>query len=135
MTTTNWANDDAVIDAATRLATTLGDDPNHTVAAAAMDLSGTIHAAVNNHHFTGGPCAELVVLGLAAVLKRKIARHRAWMARAYALGMGAGTQVVTTLHFTLAFGNPDELTRDLLMLAGWVINIAVAEWGIRNRSN
>lgn len=66
MTTTNWANDDAVIDAATRLATTLGDDPNHTVAAAAMDLSGTIHAAVNNHHFTGGPCAELVVLGLAA---------------------------------------------------------------------
>lgn len=41
-------------------------DPNHTVAAAAMDTTGRIYAAVNDYHFTGGPCAELVVLGLAA---------------------------------------------------------------------
>ncbi len=82
MTTTNWANDDAVIAAATRLATALGDDPNHTVAAAAMDLSGTIHAAVNNHHFTGGPCAELVVLGLAA------AAHAGPLATMVAVGDG-----------------------------------------------
>ena len=33
---TGWANDDAVIVAATELAATLGDDPNHTVAAAAL---------------------------------------------------------------------------------------------------
>ncbi|MDO5676451.1 MAG: hypothetical protein Q4G35_02960 [Propionibacteriaceae bacterium] len=65
-TPTGWANDDAVIAAATELAATLGDDPNHTVAAAAMDLQGNILAGVNNHHFNGGPCAELVVLGMAA---------------------------------------------------------------------
>lgn len=63
---TGWANDDAVIDAASRLAASLGSDPNHTVAAAAMDLHGNIFAGVNNHHFTGGPCAELVVLGMTA---------------------------------------------------------------------
>ena len=55
-----------VIDAAQALATTLGKNPNHTVGAAAMDTSGQIHTAVNVHHFTGGPCAELVVLGVAA---------------------------------------------------------------------
>ncbi|MFE9643364.1 ASCH domain-containing protein [Streptomyces sp. NPDC006365] len=55
-----------VIEAAERLATALGSDPNHTVAAAAMDTAGRIHEAVNVYHFTGGPCAELVVLGAAA---------------------------------------------------------------------
>ena len=61
-----WVNDAAVIAAATELAATLGHDPNHTVAAAAMDLAGEIHVGVNNFHFNGGPCAELVVLGIAA---------------------------------------------------------------------
>ncbi|MDO5645875.1 MAG: ASCH domain-containing protein [Dermabacter sp.] len=55
-----------VVDAAERLAATLEAGPHHTVAAAAMDTSGVIHTAVNVHHFTGGPCAELVALGAAA---------------------------------------------------------------------
>ncbi|WP_243062267.1 ASCH domain-containing protein [Humibacter sp. RRB41] len=55
-----------VLDAALRQAESLTGDPNHTVAAAAMDLTGRIFTAVNDYHFTGGPCAELVVLGLAA---------------------------------------------------------------------
>lgn len=55
-----------VIDAAEALARTLGDNENHTVAAAVMDVDGRIHEAVNVYHFTGGPCAELVALGVAA---------------------------------------------------------------------
>lgn len=55
-----------VIEAAEELAATLGADKNHTVAAAAMDTNGVIHRAVNVYHFTGGPCAEFVVMGLAA---------------------------------------------------------------------
>lgn len=56
-----------VIAAAERLAGTLDEtDQHHTVAAAAMDTAGRIHSAVNVYHFTGGPCAELVVLGVAA---------------------------------------------------------------------
>lgn len=54
------------IEAAEALALTLGSDPNHTVAAAAMDAAGNIHSAVNVFHFTGGPCAEVVAVGLAA---------------------------------------------------------------------
>jgi cytidine deaminase len=55
-----------VVDAAERLAATLDSHPAHTVAAAAMDVRGEIYTAVNVYHFTGGPCAELVVLGAAA---------------------------------------------------------------------
>lgn len=55
-----------VITAAEELAATLGGDKNHTVAAAAMDTNGVIHRAVNVYHFTGGPCAEFVVMGTAA---------------------------------------------------------------------
>lgn len=31
-----------------------------------MDTAGDIHTGVNVYHFTGGPCAELVALGVAA---------------------------------------------------------------------
>ena len=57
-----------LIDAAEALARTLGadPDPDHTMAAAALDAAGRIHVGVNVFHFTGGPCAELVALGAAA---------------------------------------------------------------------
>ncbi|WP_223731286.1 cytidine deaminase family protein, partial [Streptomyces purpurogeneiscleroticus] len=41
-----------------------GDD--HTVAAAARTADGRIVTGLNVYHFTGGPCAELVVMGAAA---------------------------------------------------------------------
>lgn len=60
-----------VIDVAEALARTLGESENHTVAAAVMDIDGGIHVAVNVYHFTGGPCAELVALGVAAAAGAK----------------------------------------------------------------
>jgi hypothetical protein len=35
---------------------------------------------------------------------------------------------------TLVFGPPTGLGNALLMGAGWVINLAIAEWSIRKRS-
>ena len=74
--------------------------------------------------------ASSLVLGLAAVRRRDIAAHRAWMMRAYALSLGAGTQVFTE-GFTEAIFGPGVLTGDLAKTAAWVINLAVAEWLIR----
>ncbi len=51
----------------------------------------------------------------------------------YALGLGAGTQALTHLPWFLFPGLQGELTRALLMGAGWIINLAVAEAVIRNR--
>lgn len=39
---------------------------NHTVTAAVRTRSGATFAGANVYHFTGGPCAELVTLGVAA---------------------------------------------------------------------
>jgi hypothetical protein len=55
------------------------------------------------------------------------------MMRAYAIGLGAGTQVLTHLPWFILFGKPGESSRAVLMAAGWVINLAVAEWVIRRR--
>ncbi len=74
-----------------------------------------------------------ILLGVAAILRRDFAQHGAWMMYGYAIGLGAGTQVLTHLPWLLILGIPDELTRALLMGAGWVINLAVAEWIIRRR--
>ena len=43
----------------------------------------------------GSGMAASLVLGVTAIARRDIARHRAWMTRAYALALGAGTQVFT----------------------------------------
>ncbi|MFG1658322.1 DUF2306 domain-containing protein [Micromonospora chersina] len=74
-----------------------------------------------------------IVLGVAAIRRRDIPRHRAWMARGYAIGLGAGTQVLTHLPWMLLVGQPSGVGRALLMLAGWVINLAVVEWALRRR--
>ncbi|MEU3456707.1 DUF2306 domain-containing protein [Micromonospora sp. NPDC006766] len=81
----------------------------------------------------GSAMVGCIVLGVAAIRRRDIARHRAWMARGYAIGLGAGTQVLTHLPWMVLAGPPNGLTRALLMLAGWVINLGVTEWALRKR--
>ena len=76
--------------------------------------------------------AASLVLGFTAVRRRDIAAHRAWMIRAYAIGLAAGTQA-----FTEGFGGAFRHRRaraDLAKGVGWVINLAVAEWAIRRAS-
>lgn len=65
--------------------------------------------------------------GVVAVRDRRFVAHGAWMARAYALGLGAGTQVVTTLLWVVPFGMPSHLERAGLLAAGWAINLTVVE--------
>ncbi len=79
--------------------------------------------------FSSGLAASLV-LGLGAVRRGDVARHRAWMTRAYALALAAGTQVLTTGVGPAVFGT-SELSRDLSLGAGGVINLAVAEHLLR----
>ncbi|HLV98246.1 MAG TPA: DUF2306 domain-containing protein [Ktedonobacterales bacterium] len=74
-----------------------------------------------------------LVLGLVAILRRNVARHRAWIMRGYAIGQGAGTQALTALIWMLIFGTLGEPTKDWLMGASWVINLAVVEWLIRRK--
>jgi uncharacterized membrane protein len=81
----------------------------------------------------GVAMAGCIVLGVTAIRRRDIASHRAWMARGYAIGLGAGTQVLTHLPWVLLVGQPSGHPRVLLMLAGWVLNLVVVEWALRRR--
>lgn len=58
--------DHELIQAAAHVAATRCRSDNHTMAAAVRARDGRIITAVNVYHFTGGPCAELVVIGTAA---------------------------------------------------------------------
>ncbi len=78
----------------------------------------------------GSGMAASIILGLTAIRGGDVAGHRAWMTRAYALALGAGTQVFTLGIGKAVFGT-SELTYDLCLGAGWVINLAVAEYVIR----
>ena len=64
-----------------------------------------------------------IVLGLDAVRRRELPSHGAWMIRAYAIGLGAGTQVLTHLPWFILVGKPGESARTIMMGAGWVINV------------
>lgn len=74
-----------------------------------------------------------LVLGVRSVRRRDIAAHRAWMIRAYALSLGAGTQAFTE-GFGEALLGTGVLVGDLAKGAGWVINLTVAEWLIRRNA-
>jgi uncharacterized membrane protein len=74
--------------------------------------------------------AASLMLGVTAIRRRDIAAHRAWMIRAYAVALAAGTQTFTE-GIAGAIVGTGELQMDLAKGAGWVINLAVAEWAIR----
>ncbi|WP_246051143.1 DUF2306 domain-containing protein [Nocardioides guangzhouensis] len=71
-----------------------------------------------------------LVLGITAIRRRDVAGHRAWMIRAFAIGLGAGTQVFTEGLGGALFGT-GEMRGDLAKVAGWLLNLTVAEWVIR----
>jgi uncharacterized membrane protein len=72
--------------------------------------------------------------GFTAIRRREIQTHQAWMMRAYALGLGAGTQVFTHIPWFLLPSMQGEAFRAVLMTAGWAINLALAEYLIAKRS-
>ncbi|WP_020145412.1 DUF2306 domain-containing protein [Terracoccus sp. 273MFTsu3.1] len=78
----------------------------------------------------GSAMVACLVLGITAIRRGDVPHHRAWMIRAYAIALAAGTQMFTEGIGGALFGT-GGLKGDLAKAAGWVINLAVAEWVIR----
>jgi len=75
-----------------------------------------------------------IVRGIVSLLRREYGARGAWMLRGYALGMGAGTQVLTHLPwFIFVGGRPGEGSRAIMMGLAWIINAVLAEYVIRTR--
>jgi uncharacterized membrane protein len=75
--------------------------------------------------------AIFICTGVLAIRERRIAAHRAWMMRAYALAIAAGTQPITLAPLIVFPQFYGELGYTLGLTAGWVLNFLVAEWLIR----
>jgi hypothetical protein len=84
--------------------------------------------------FFGSGMVLSITIGFISIRQRDVNQHQAWMTRAYAIGMGAATQVLTGMVGAMIFGKPNEFENALLMGAAWVTNLAIAEWSIRKSS-
>ena len=76
----------------------------------------------------------VLFLGIRAVRQRRIADHRAWMMRCYAITLGAATQTVLLLPVFLILGEVRGVLVDLVFISAWGVNLTVAEWVIRRPS-
>jgi len=76
----------------------------------------------------GTAMAVSIILGLLAIRRGKVSLHQAWMRRAYAIGIGAGTQGLTQIPLVMILGKLDPMTLALAMGGAWLLNLAVAEW-------
>lgn len=81
----------------------------------------------------------MTLLGIRCLLRRQYAQHGAWMMRTYAIGMGAGTQVIAFLLWGAligpAVGPSDVTSRALLMGGSWVFNVLFVEFLLRRKAN
>jgi uncharacterized membrane protein len=76
--------------------------------------------------------AVSLILAVVAIRRRDVTRHKAWMIRAYAIGMGPATISFIMFPIFLITGEPIEgYAADFLFVASWVINILIAERVIR----
>jgi cytochrome bd-type quinol oxidase subunit 2 len=98
------------------------------------DLPDSDNAVTNAARYVVGTLMLVsIVLGFAAIRRRDFHTHKAWMLRAYAIAMGAGTQVFTSLPLLpLDPAGPNyPAWRCVAMISAWVLNLAVAEIIIR----
>jgi len=71
-----------------------------------------------------------LVLGVRAIRSGAVGEHRAWMTRAYAIGLGAGTQAFTE-GIAVGLLGESVLVGDLAKGAGWMLNLLIAEVALR----
>ncbi len=75
-----------------------------------------------------------LVLAVRAIVRRRFAVHGAWMTRAYALGVAAGTQAIFLIPVSMILGSSHELGRAVAIGGAWLVNLGVAELVILRRA-
>lgn len=75
-----------------------------------------------------------IVIAYAAIRRRDVRTHRAWMIRAYAVAQGAGTQALLFIPLAvLGLASDSPWFKAVCLGLGWVINVVFAEWVVRRR--
>lgn len=75
----------------------------------------------------GGAIVAAILLAYRAIKARRVADHRKWMMRCYALCMATGVQAFVVIGWHLVAGNPAGLTRALIFGGSWCACLIAAE--------
>ncbi|ONI63083.1 hypothetical protein CSIV_16870 [Microbacterium sp. CSI-V] len=75
-----------------------------------------------------------LALGTAAIARRDFAAHGDWMTRAFAIGVGNGTQALVVLLWTVPLGDVDADGETWLVATGTLLTALVAEAVIHRRA-
>ncbi|MEM8889272.1 MAG: DUF2306 domain-containing protein [Bacteroidota bacterium] len=76
-----------------------------------------------------------LALAIRFILRRDVRRHKIWMMRAIALGLGPATQRLIIMPVFFAYGLPSEMAIGLLVWGGYLINLAFVEWLLFREKN
>ncbi len=69
-----------------------------------------------------------LAIAMYAIRKRDIAKHKAWMIRSYAIGMGAGAISIVMFPIYIITGAPIEgLLSDIVFVSCWLSCVGLAE--------
>lgn len=72
-----------------------------------------------------------LVIAMRAILSKDVVRHRAWMLRAFAIGLGVSTMRFYFIPMYALFGLPSNFHIGLGMWIGFGVNVVVAEFILR----
>jgi hypothetical protein len=76
-----------------------------------------------------------ITLALRAITRRDFKTHGAWMIRAYAIALPAGTLAFIMLPLVLVIGEDGhEYLFEVIQVLAWPAHLAIAEWIIRRRA-
>ena len=81
--------------------------------------------------FFAGVLALSIILGANAARRRDLARHRAWMIRAFAIAVAGATQAVLIGSWSAIHGSAGAEEITVLLTIGFLFNAALAEARIR----
>ncbi|NYE35024.1 putative membrane protein [Nocardioides cavernae] len=79
----------------------------------------------------GGLMVLGLVRGVVAIRRGDVRAHQRWMARAYAVAQGAGTQALVLGPMVVVVDQPGGGLKAAGMGFAWVLNLVVAEWLVR----
>jgi hypothetical protein len=100
-----------------------------------MHLEISTPLLITGRLFFGSAMAVFTILAIQSAIQKDFASHRAWIIRAYAIGINAATLPFVYLPIFLIVGEPTPIVDDAIQVAGWMINLAIAERFIVGRKS
>lgn len=101
------------------------------MSAAHLDISGPV--LLYGRLLFGPVWVLFLVLGFIAIRRRDFARHGAFMVRAFAVAMPAGTLPFIFAPFALLMGEVPQVLDESIQACAWIVHLAAAELLIRRR--